>query len=216
MGLPSPESKKGRGRPAGRKSFTPDVKERVILATMEAMESLGLEGVKARLISKNTGISVGSIYNLFGDLDQLIRTINGRTYDQLYEIESKALSASRAAGQSPHEQMLALARAYLDFVSVNNPLWSAVLAFNRAQTQPAPDWYAAKEKALITIIEQAIEPLPGAVDPKTRLLHARALWASIHGIVTVAVTGGFADQAKDEVWTQIRIVVNAVATALEQ
>ena len=209
------QSTSGGGKSAGRKGFNPDMREHVIKAATRAIEAKGLEGLKARPIAQRAGISVGSIYNLFGDLDELTRIINGRTYDALYEIERSALEQAREAGKSPREQMLDLAAAYLDFVETHQAIWLAALAFNRNQSELPPQWYLDKEQALFRIIEDAIATFPGAAEIDARQNNARALWASIHGIVTVAVADGFLMQPIANVWTQIQIIVNAVAGSLE-
>lgn len=203
-------------KPSGRKGFAPDVREAVIVATLKALDSKGLAGLKARAIAQEAGISVGSIYNLFGDLDELARIANGRIYDELYAIEMGALKAARAEGWPPLEQMLALAAAYLDFVKHNQNRWLAVLAFNRGRSEPPPRWYLEKELSLFQIIHDAISTLPAAEDPRAQRLHARALWASIHGIATLAVADGFLMQPIDEVWEQMKIVVTSVARSLER
>ncbi len=202
------------GKTAGRRGFDPAVRETVIRAAAAAMETGGLEAVKARPIAKAAGISVGSIYNLFGDLDDLVRAVNGRTYDELYAAEMGALDAARAEGVSPTDQLLALAHAYLDFVKARQTRWTATLAFNRGAAAPPPRWYMEKELALFRIIEDALRPFPGAADANRRRLCAHALWASIHGIVTIAVADGFLMQPIDDVWEQIRIIVCAVATSI--
>lgn len=213
---PEEEARSGKkGKSAGRKGFDPAVREAVLAAARKAMEAKGLEGVKARPIAQRAGISVGSIYNLFGDLDDLIRIVNGQTYDELFTIETTALEEARAADKSPREQMLALAEAYLEFVEGHQTRWLATLAFNRGQTEPPPRWYIERELSLFRIIEDALASFPGAKDPNKRRLHARALWASIHGIVTIAVADGFLMQPIEDVWEQIKIVVNAVAASLE-
>ena len=203
-------------KPVGRKGFDPEVRAAVIAAAAKALDSKGLEGAKARLIAQRAGISVGSIYNLFGDLDDLIRIVNGETYDELHGIETSALNEAREKGLSPRDQMLALAKAYLEFVEAHQTRWLAVLAFNRGQTEAPPRWYLEKELALFGIIEDAIESFPKAKNANVRRLNARALWASIHGIVTIAVADGFLMQPIEEVWEQIKIIVNAVAASLEE
>ena len=202
-------------RTAGRKGFDPAVREAVIQATLKAMAAKGLEGLKARPIAQRAGISVGSIYNLFGDLDELTRIVNGRTYDDLFARETAALEAARAAEKSPREQLLALAAAYLDFVETHQTLWLAVLAFNRGRTELPPRWYLEKELSLLLIIQDALGAFAKAADPRVCRLHARALWASIHGIATLAVADGFMMQPIDEVWEQMEIVISAVADALQ-
>ena len=152
----------GESKTAGRKRFEPEMREHVIKAATRAIEAKGLEGLKARPIAQRAGISVGSIYNLFGDLDELTRVINGRTYDALYEIERSALEQAREAGKTSREQMMDLAAAYLDFVETHQAIWLACLAFNRNQTDLPPQWYLDKEQALFRIIEDAIATFPGA------------------------------------------------------
>jgi len=183
---PSPESAKA----TGRKRFNPEIREHVIKAATRAIESKGLDGIKARPIAERAGISVGSIYNLFGDLDELTRIVNARTYDALYDIVSTALENARHAGKPPHEQMMDLAAAYLNFVESHQAIWLATLAFNRGQIEAPPQWYLDKEQALFEIIEDAIAAFPGAQDIELRRNNARALWAS-------------------------KIIVNAVAQSLE-
>ena len=206
---------KNASKSVGRKRFEPEIREHVIKAATRAIESKGLEGLKARPIAQRAGISVGSIYNLFGDLEALTRIVNGRTYDALYNIERRVLEDARRDGKSSRAQMMDLAAAYLEFVETHQSSWLAALSFNRNQTGPAPQWYLDKEQALFKIIEDAIATFPGAKDIEVRKNYARALWASIHGIVTVAVADGFLMQPIANVWAQIQIIVNAVAGALE-
>ena len=192
-----------------------DKRDLVIDAAVKAMNAKGLDGIHARTLAARAGISVGSIYNLFSDLDELTRIVNAKTYDELYADVSDALNSAREAGHSPRDQMLALAERYLNYVEHHQTRWLAVLAFNRSRTEPPPRWYLEKELALFRVIENAIEAFPKASDAKIRHNNARALWASVHGIVTIAVADGFLMQPIDAVWAQIQIIVNAVAASLE-
>jgi len=148
--------------------------------------------VKARSVAAQVGISVGSIYNLFGDLEHLIRLTNARTYDSLYEIVSAALNSSRQAGKNLQGELMDLAIAYLGFVESHQRAWHAVLAFNRAQT----DFELTR-------------------DEEFRHNTARALWASIHGIVTIAVADGFLMQPIEKVKQQIEVVVVSITNYLQ-
>lgn len=201
---------------AGRKSLAPEVRERAILATKDVLSEQGLDGLKARIIATKAGISVGSIYNLFGDLDALARLANASAYDDLFEVESEALAHARKRNATPGAQMMALASAYLDFVVANQSRWLTVLAFNRSRSETPPAWYLAKEARLLEIIEDALLSFPRMQDKAVRKLHARALWASIHGIVTIAVADGFLMQPVTDVRQQIRIIVAAVAHTLDE
>ena len=209
---PKPGSKPEKVK---RRKMGADKRALVIDAAVRAMNTKGLDGIHASTLAARAGISVGSIYNLFEDLDELIRIVNAQTYDELYSEVSDALETSRKAGETPRDQMLALAERYLDYVETHQTRWLAVLAFNRSQTEPPPNWYLEKELALFQVIEDAIVAFPGASDSQIRHNNARALWASVHGIVTIAVADGFMMQRIEAVWEQIQIIVNAVAASLE-
>lgn len=199
----------------GRRGLDPKKLDAAISAAQNMIETKGLDAVHARSIAKDVGISVGSIYNLFGDLDHLIRLANARTYDALYEIVSAALNRSRQAGKSLDGELKELALAYLGFVESHQKAWHAVLAFNRAQTEPPPQWYLEKELSLLRVIEDAISDFELTRDETIRHNTARALWASIHGIVTIAVADGFLMQPIDKVRQQIEVIVTSVSNYLQ-
>jgi len=203
-----------KSRP-GRRGLDPKTLNAAISAAQDIIEAKGLEAVKARSVAAQVGISVGSIYNLFGDLEHLIRLTNARTYDSLYEIVSAALSSSRQAGKNMQGELMDLAIAYLGFIESHQRAWHAVLAFNRAQTAPPPQWYLEKELSLLRIIEDAISDFELTRDEEFRHNTARALWASIHGIVTIAVADGFLMQPIEKVKQQIEVVVVSITNYLQ-
>ena len=191
----------------------PELRESVKDITRVMIVEKGLTEVKARVIARAAQTSVGTVYNLFGHLDDLVREINGETYDDLYATVSSALEDARTAGHDGRAQLTSLADAYLTWVEANHSLWSATLTFNRSRPQ-SPDWYLAKEAALLDVVADTLTAFSGLSEPE-RQSYARALWASVHGIVTMAMgKSGLAIPAGD-VRDQYSFVVNAVADALE-
>ena len=209
------QSKSEQKRRLGRRGLDPKMLNAAIKATQDIIDKDGLDAVKARTVAGNVGISVGSVYNLFGDLEHLIRLANARTYDALYEIVSAALNSARQSKKALREELMDLAVAYLGFVETHQSAWQAVLAFNRAQSAPPPRWYLDKELALLKIIEEAISDFELTRDEAFRHNTARALWASIHGIVTIAVADGFLMQPIDKVKEQIDVIITSVSLYLQ-
>ena len=79
----------------------------MILTTAQTIvETHGLEALTARNIAKEIGYSVGTLYNLFANLDDIIIHLNGRTLDRLYA----ALADARRKG-SPEADLKALSHA---------------------------------------------------------------------------------------------------------
>ena len=179
-----PEEKK---QPSSRRKTKTDKRALVIDGAVKAMNAKGLDGIHARTLAARAGISVGSIYNLFSDLDELTRIVNAQTYDELQAVVSGALDQARKDKQTPREQMLALAESYLEYVESHQTRWTAVLAFNRSRTEQPPKWYLDKEISLFKVIEEALKAFPGAKENKARQIHARALWASVHGLSLIHI-----------------------------
>src|SRR5262245_32672062 len=123
------------------------VRERLIAETLDLMEKAGLEGVQARVVAKAVGISVGTIYNLFGRFDRLVLAANLRIYERLNalgearmaEIDAalEAKIASGALADTPRnrtlERLLGLGETYIEFVAQNAKRWAALLAYNRSR-----------------------------------------------------------------------------------
>jgi len=64
--MPESKAKKPKRRKMGA-----DKRAVVIDAAVRAMNAKGLDGIHARTLAARAGISVGSIYNLFSDLESL-------------------------------------------------------------------------------------------------------------------------------------------------
>jgi len=197
------------GKVRGRPRLGEEAREGLIEAAGAVLAAEGYEKLGARAIAAKAGVAVGTIYKYFGDLDGLVRYANGQTYDDLHGFQSRVVAEAAAAGGDVYAQLMALAQGYLDFVEANWNRWTATLAFNSQQTEP-PDWYRAKEFALLEIVVGVLEPLPGLQTRGERYRAAMALWASVHGIITVAMSGGFRTGGAEEAMRQAAIIVEPV------
>ena len=202
-------------KPRGRPSLGEAARQDIIDAAADILTRQGLEKVNARAVAAQSGVAVGTIYKYFEDLDELVRYANGHTYDQLFAFQSTVVKEARQAGGGVYEQLMALARGYLEFVQANQNRWAAVLAFNSKQETP-PDWYRGKEGALLGIVEGVMSGIPDLGDKVARLQIAMALWSSVHGIITITMTGGFAANGAQEAMEQMEIVVKPVVRELER
>ena len=190
------------------------MRETALSEARALLELGGPEQVKARELAVRLGVSVGTIYNLFGDLDELLFHVNGQVYDELKAHVLETLAEARAHAPGAKEEMLALSRGYLQFVAANQDLWAGCLAFNRRRKVSVPEWYREKERGLFRLIDETLATLPGATDLETRKMATRSLWAAVHGIVTVSVGRDGLLATENDVWEQISLVVTAVANQL--
>lgn len=195
-----------------------EISERVLVIAERLIDAGGAAELKARTIAGEAGIAVGSIYNLFGDLDGLHRAVNVRLLDRLGEAGMSAMRDLGARGvEDPVLRLLALARAYLDFVQAHPGSWPALLAFNRRRAgQPEPGAYTARLDTLFAIIAQVLADAGFDLDDRTRLTAARTLWSSVHGIVTSGYVSRAREGREREIWSQIELLVTTFIRGLQR
>jgi AcrR family transcriptional regulator len=168
------------------------------------MERGGLEAVKARLVAKTVGVSVGTIYNLFGSVDRLVLAANDKIYESLNEhgrtsmaVIEQQIERDIAAGRmrdTPRDRtlvrLLGLSRTYIEFVGANANRWSALLAYNRTVGNAASEDTLLRLNALLDILGDVLKAAPQWTSNRERRLAARALWSAVHGVVTMNFFGG--------------------------
>ena len=204
------------------------VRENLIKTTLKLMEKGGLEAVKARLVANTVGVSVGTIYNLFGSVDRLVLAANARVYESLNEHgkASMALIEERierevAAGtleDTPRNRtlvrLLGLSQTYIDFVAANANRWAALLAYNRAAGAAASDDTLMHLNALLDILGDALKPVPIWRSNRERRLAARALWSAVHGVVTMNFFGGDRATARERTMELLTLLLTPMVDGM--
>ena len=155
-----------------------------VTAAQAITEDQGLQGLTARRIAKRTGCSVGTLYNVFDNLDTLILYLNGTTFDALYD----ALMELDTGGDV-ESRVGAVVRTYLDFVRDNANLWYVIFEHVWPPDHLMPDWYLAKIQRLQQVLADALAPLLPDSEKEQSYQAATALWSGLHGISSLAVTG---------------------------
>ena len=144
----------------------------------------GLEGLTARRIAAEIGCSVGTLYNVFGNMDSLILQLNGRTLDALYDEMKKVGEAADS-----ESTVQALTVRYLEFTRKNLNLWNVIFEHSWPKDYPIPDWYRNKVRGLLMLVADALGPLFPPGDEAGRYQAATVLWSSLHGINSLSVAG---------------------------
>lgn len=161
-----------------------DNREDLGAAMVEAAEATirrdGGAALKARGLAKQLGVSVGTVYNVHGSMDELVEKVNARTLARL-EAEITDIDAGQG---SVEDVLLEFARRYMAYVQANLNLWSVLF---EGQLNDAASVNQVRIDRLFGILERVLEPVAG--DAATREKSARVLWASVHGILQMAFTG---------------------------
>jgi AcrR family transcriptional regulator len=165
-----------------RSSHTPEeLRELIIEATTTLIETKGLSELSARLIAQSIGYSAGTLYNVFTDLDDLILTVEYRLLDRLAD----RLNEVHNTGDH-HRYVRDLAAAYLAFTQEKPRLWNLLLEHHMPASWQVPTALHSKIERVLSIVDTALTPLVENEEPARARLAARVLWASVHGIASLA------------------------------
>ncbi|MFC3051906.1 TetR/AcrR family transcriptional regulator [Kordiimonas pumila] len=158
--------------------------EMALNAAEKIVEKEGITSLTARRVSKEIGYSVGTIYNLFDNLDDLSLHVKARTLDALY-----AVIKDTVQGKDVTEDFLALSGAYFQFLTENPNTWGSILERVSADGKALPNWYLEKVAMPFSVVERALMPLfVGQADAQEKAEYAaHTLWCGVHGIAVLGM-----------------------------
>jgi AcrR family transcriptional regulator len=161
------------------------IRDMALDAAEQIVEDQGLTGLSARKIAKQIGYTVGTLYLVFRNLDDLILHVNSRTLDALFAKMQDSLQKCR----TPRTCVLAMGRAYVDFATENPKLWNMVFEHQLPEGEEVPYWFVDKVNNMFRLVQLQLTPLLENQSEKKIDLVSNTLWCGVHGICSLAVTG---------------------------
>lgn len=159
------------------------IREMALTAAEHIVDREGYNGFSARKVAKEIGYTVGTLYLVFANLDDLILQVNGRTLDNLFRHLQHASEKCR----QPNTCIMAIARAYVDFATQKPHRWNMIFDHSLPQGQVIPAWFVQKVAAMFELVEQQLQPLLANQSRRKLAQTARTLWCGVHGICALAV-----------------------------
>lgn len=169
----------------------------------------GLKNLRARDLAKDAGCALGAIYNVFGDLNDLVLAVNARTFHRLGAAVAETLAQ---APQNATQQLIVMSHAYHRFAAENFNAWRALFDIERPAGEVAPDWYLAEIGQLFAYIDAPLSVLFPDHDAQKRALLTKALLSSVHGIVLLGLDEASAGVPAAQLDEMISLIFNHLAT----
>lgn len=155
-----------------------EIRQLALDAAEEIIASDGYRALSARKVAKAIGYTVGTLYLVFKNLDDLTIQVNGRTLDNLYEW----LIEQRGDCTEGHQRLLSLTNAYIEYAEQEAPRWNLLTDYIADNDQELPDWYEAKLGKVFGLVESSLADCNSSHDELTMRQAARVLWAGVNGI----------------------------------
>lgn len=162
-----------------------EIHEMALQAAEEILVEEGADGLSARKIAARIGYTVGTLYLVFRNLDDLILQVNLRTLEALHAEAVRTVQTDRP----PAEGIRALGRAYIEFAMRNTRRWSLIFEHRLPEGQALPDAHHQRIRAMFGLMGTLLGELRPGLDTDGAGEAAHALWGGVHGICVLALTG---------------------------
>ena len=161
-----------------------EIREMALAAAEKLVALEGFQSLSTRKVAKSIGYTVGSLYVVFQNLDDLILNVNARTLDKL----SLNLLERGKSEADPLAALLAMASQYYEFVVDNSNLVGMIYDHRMPTKDSLPDWYQPKVAGIFNEIEQLVGKVLIGKDASITACAARVLWSGVHGICILDIT----------------------------
>ena len=162
------------------------LEELIVTAGNALMAEVGFARFSAREVAKRVGYSVGTIYNVFGSLDNLLLAINSRTFVDW------AARVRAGLEQGADDRLKVLVDGYFDFAEAEPNLWHAIYDHRLPAGTAIPPRYAEQRAELTGLVSQEIAQVQPLATREAVERLARSLVATVHGHCLFALNGTFA------------------------
>ena len=169
---------------ARRQEHSRDELAALVVSAAEAIaEEGGLGGITMRRLAAAVGYAPNSIYHAVGDMDEILLRLNVRTLDLLCWTLRRSLPGAR----TPEAAVDAIVEGYIGFVRRHPGLWSVIVEYVRRGKGPFPAWYEEALSRPLDLVDEVLAPF--FPDPVDRRRSTAVLWASLHGFVSLTLSG---------------------------
>ena len=160
-----------------------EIREMALSAAEEIITTQGYQMLSARKVAGAIGYTVGTLYLVFENLDDLLLQVNGRTLDRLHQQIMRDQERSTGA----EERLLQLGHSYIQFADSEPDAWKTIFEHRLSDDHEAPDWYREKVARMFALVEERLSQLPVERNPQQIAEAARAIWGGVHGICILAI-----------------------------
>ena len=192
-------------------------REALVLAAERTIAEKGLAGLKARDLADAIGCSLGAIYNLVQDMDELVLRVGSRTLARLDEaLADSTRRSTRDSSDDATETLVAIAKTYCAFARENLQLWRTLFEHRMAEGTIVPEWAISEQMTMFRYILAPLRMLqPQASEPELALL-CRTLFSAVHGVVMLGLEDKLVAVPAAALDGQIEALVRLIGKGLMQ
>lgn len=163
-----------------------EIRTDLIVKARELLADKGFEFLTARKLADYSGYSVGTIYNQFKSMDNLIMLENSQTLDELYDRLIKA-----DMGSDAYKNLNRLLDGFVDYVLNNKNLWFTLYNTHFQHTADicAP-FYLRRIVKIVWLLQNNLHKLFVKVPDNERKVSAEVLFITLFSVSSLLTADG--------------------------
>ncbi|MGH8481944.1 MAG: TetR/AcrR family transcriptional regulator [Nevskiaceae bacterium] len=197
-----------------RNEHTQEQQREMALAAAELLiVKEGIGGFSMRKVAKAIGYTVGNLYLLFANQDDLLAAINERTADAIHTFLQDACEPHA----DPRERLRAMGGAYIDFAQRHPHRFRLLFEHQLPAAMQPRHSTDVRLRRLFDLVEHNLTPLVPGLKPDALRAAAAALWSAVHGVCVLTLSGklkwaGLAD-LRELSYGVVDVFVSGLSTA---
>ncbi|MBO2522061.1 MAG: TetR/AcrR family transcriptional regulator [Firmicutes bacterium] len=181
-----------RPGPSQERANAQETRRAILDAAVELFTEKGYCDFSLRQVARATGYTPTTVYLYFKDKDDLLFHVAMEGFRHF----ASELERAAASGATPLERLLAIGRAYVRF-GLDHPLHYRLMFMERdefLQREPPPG-FTAPMRAFELLVQTVAECVEGGYfRPGDSRAYAIAIWSTVHGLVSLALTNPSLDR----------------------
>lgn len=162
-----------------------EIREMAISAAAKQVETEGYQSLTARKVASSIGYTVGTLYHVFRNFDDLIMHMNAQTIDEMAALIQQKTRKKR----NPEARIRAMAEFYVQYATDHPDRWRLVFEHEVPRGLPTPAQMKERRDVMFEMVAGNLRDLSTERIPQEVAHTATALWSGIHGICILALTG---------------------------
>ena len=162
-----------------------EIREMAINAAAKIVETDGFQSLTARKVAAKIGYTVGTLYHVFRNFDDLVIHLNAQTIDEMAALIQKKVGKKR----NPEVRIRTMSDVYVNYATDHPDRWRLVFEHQAPRGLPTPELMKVRRDVMFEMVADNLRELSPNHIPQEIAHTATALWSGIHGICILALTG---------------------------
>jgi len=162
-----------------------EIRQMAIAAAATQVETEGFQSLTARKVAGEIGYTVGTLYHVFRNFDDLVIHMNAETIDEMAALIQRETRKKR----NPEVRIRAMAEVYVKYATDHPDRWRLVFEHQAPRGLPTPALMKERRDVMFAMVADNLREISSARIPQEIDHTATALWSGIHGICILALTG---------------------------